>query len=395
MAAGTLEGYLPTLPRPSHVSDAAGGRRGYPRPSSKPKVQPTGRAPYPVSESEIGSRLWKLGLWHLADAVGKCGRSYAKLGCRAGDEAYYRAIVCRFPLCERCRTEDSEAESRKTAKALEKFDRVAGVWKLVLTLPQSVRDAIFVMAADPIQDRLVKKVFNKLRRIAADFGMEVFGVEGIEVVLHPIGDRGGFNPHFEVLAPFFVGEWADPTSCPGVREWIGSLSRRWSDALRRLDVELEIPAGVQVHASFADKPGRIVHKVTYAVDHHWARKPDYIKRKALRFCAALRGHRMSRGYGLLDDKRWRTYVEAKPYAHADMEDDGRERARAEKLTLADGCPVHGCRLRFAGVHDERDIHKSELREISKGVWVDRVHALLIRAALDGGGRDRPPAVKER
>jgi hypothetical protein len=215
----------------------------------------------------------------------------------------------------------------------------------------------------------------------------VFGVEGLEVVLHPIGDRGGFNPHFEVLAPFFVGEWADPSGCGLVREWIRGLSSRWADALRALlpAVASALPTSVQVHASFADKPERIVHKTTYAVDHHWSRKPDYIKRKALRFVAALRGHRMSRGYGLLDDKHWRAYVESKPYAHPEMVLEATERAKDKKLSLKDGCPCHGCRLRFKGVSDERDIRKEELREIKPGVWVDRVHAILIEARISGGG----------
>lgn len=324
-------------------------------------------------------------MWHLADAVGNCGRSFANLSCRKGGEVFYRTIYCRFALCERCREKDSEAESRKTAKALEKFDRVAGLWKLVLTLPVPVRDRLFLMdAGDPQKDRIDKKFFSKLRRAAADFGKEVTGVEGFEVVLHPIGDSGGFNPHFEVLAPFFAGEWSDPTGVPIadlVRGWIGSLSARWAAFMGRA-LGLDLPATVQVHASFADKPTKIVHKVKYAVDHHWAREPEYIKRKALRFCAALRGHRMSRGYGRLDDKRWRSFVESKPYAHEDLHDESRQLARAKKLTLADGCPVHGCRLHFAGIGDERDIKKSECREISKGIWVDRVHALLIESFLE-------------
>jgi len=326
-----------------------------------------------------------MGLWHLADAIGRCGRTYAELGCRKGGERFFRTIYCRFPLCENCREKDSESESRKTAKALEKFDRVEGVWKLVLTLPQVVRDLLFLMdAGDPQKDRIDKKVFSKIRRAAADFGKEVFGVEGLEVVLHPIGKRGGFNPHFEVLAPFFAGEWDDPSGlriAGQVRDWIGSLSARWSGFLGRV-LGVALPAGVQVHATFADKPGKIVHRVKYAVDHHWAREPEYIKRKALRFCAALRGHRMSRGYGLLDDKRWRSFVESKPYAHEDLKDESRQLARAKKLRLSDGCPVHGCRLKFQGIGDERDIRKQELREISKGIWVDRVHAILIKAFLE-------------
>lgn len=370
-------------PSPAVAPEAPGA--GYPGLSSKPAYPPVtfapkGPPPFPISESKAATRLWKQGFYKLAKAVGACGRSYAKLADAEG-HAFHRRIVCRWPGCDNCKAEDSEAEGRKVAKALEKFDRAAGVWRIVLTLPQAVRDLVFRRGPSAREDRFDRKTLNRLFAAAAAFGLQVFGTEGVEVVLHPLGDSGGFNPHFEVLAPFWLGEWFDPAGCPVVRDWLIGLRSRWASCLRRLFPAADgIPEAVQVNGKFADCGGRIVHRVRYAVDHHWARKPHYIKTKGFRFLAALRGVRMARGFGKLDDKRWKSWVQSKPYAHEEVQEIAADRP-APRISFADGCPACGRRLRFVAVLQQEEMRFGSMTEIEPGLWVDRARASEIRFAM--------------
>jgi len=393
---------------PAAPSPGANAPAGYPGHSSKPTtgleqqaVTPSkkrgkpwldlaGRgsksAPLYISDNPTAYRLWQYGYHRLASAVGRCGSSVAKLTCkRDRSESYYREISCRWPGCPRCREEGSEAESRKVAKALEKFDRCAGVWRLVLTLPRAIRRLLFGRGRHAFQDTFDRKVFNKLFRVASAFGLSVLGTAGVEVVHHPLGDSGGFNPHFEVLGPFWAGEWSDPMQEPTagmVRDWLLELPRLWADALRRAfpDVADELPSRVMVNGKFADSPGRIVHRVTYAVDHHWSRKPKYIKTKGFRYLAALRGRRLSRGFGLLDDKRWKSWVLEKPYAHEDLKREARDKAAEGRLTL-ECCPTHGCGLKFEGVWQKAELPWSQFVTVAPGIWADKLDAALLRAQL--------------
>ena len=389
----------PAVPSPGAEAPA-----GYPGHSSKPtpglarqrdtRRKPTwdaaGRGssscPLHVQDNTTAFRLWKAGYHRLANAVGRCGSSVAKLTCkRDRAESYYREIVCRWPGCPTCREEGSEAESRKVAKALEKFDRVQGIYRLVLTLPKAIRVLLFGRGRHAFQDTFDRKALNKLFRVAAEFGLSVLGTAGVEVAHHPLGDSGGFNPHFEVLAPFWLGEWADPCAEPTasmVRAWLLELPRRWADALRRAFPEAadDLPARVQVHGQFADKPERIVHRVTYAVDHHWTRKPKYIKTKGFRYLAALRGRRLCRGFGLMDDKRWKSWVLEKPYAHEDLKREARDKAASDRVTL-EACPVHGCKMKFEGVYQKAELPWSQFVTVAPGIWADKLDAALLRAQL--------------
>ncbi len=383
------------LPVDLSASDASKGLPeaadvGYPGHTSKPAYPPVGlppksAPPFPISESKAASRLWRQGFYKLAYAVGSCGRSYAGLGCPKEGVRFFRAIVCRWPGCDNCKLEDSEAESRKVAKCLEKFDRAEGVGRVVLTLPQPVRDLLFRRGAIAREDFFDRALLNRLFAAAGAFGREVFGTEGVEVVLHPLGDSGGFNPHFEVLAPFWAGEWFNPVGCPVVRDWLLGLPGRWSACLQRLLPAADgIPATVQVNFKFADVAGRIVHRVKYAVDHHWSRKPHYIKTKGFRFLAALRGVRLARGFGRMDDRRWREWVLSKPYAHADAKEVAEEREGPKKCSLADGCPLCGCRLRFVAILQKEEMRWSAMAELEPGLWVDRARVREIRFAMDTG-----------
>ena len=411
---------------PAAPSSGADAPAGYPRHSSKPTtgleqqavrkskrrgkpwLDTAGRgsksAPLYVQENPTAYRLWQCGYHRLASAVGRCGSSVAKLTCkRDRSESYYREISCRWPGCPRCREEGSEAESRKVAKILEKFDRVQGVYRLVLTLPKAIRVLLFGRGRHAFQDTFDRKVLNKLFQVAGEFGRRVLGTAGVEVAHHPLGDSGGYNPHFEVLAPFWLGEWADPmegwqgkdkpavpgSTCALVAEWLKDLPRLWADALRRAFPQAAdaLPARVMVNGKFADSPGRIVHRVTYAVDHHWARKPKYIKTKGFRYLAALRGRRLSRGFGLLDDKRWSTWVlgdeergiPGKPYAHDDMKREAREKAAASDRVTLECCPVHGCGMRFDGIKQKAELPWSQFVTVAPGIWADKYDAALLRA----------------
>lgn len=354
-----------------------------------------------------------MGYLKTADAVAACGRSYVEMTCSKG-ESYFKIITCGFPACETCSKKRSVAETRRVEAVRPKLARAAGLYRLVLTLPPAVRERLFEPAR-PGEFRTVERrrqvrgkervtttrvpddhfdaaLYSRLFRLAGRFGLDVGGTEASYVTFHPIGAAGDYNPHFEVLLPFWDGEWTDPHGCALVREWLIGLPGRWAAALeedlgawslRRLGSVLP---RVQVNGKFADTWQRISHRIRYAADYHWARRPTKgrhrakwaLTDRALRFLVVLRRHRLHRGYGRLADRAWRSYVEALPFAHADLERPD----RSDVLHLR-GCPLHaGRRLRFAEVVPADFVPWSQVSPIAPGVYADRraaVHLSLLGA----------------
>lgn len=294
------------------------------------------------------------------EKLARCSLVVGHYQCPGEHDFYYRQY-CGREFCPICGRKDSHFHHRRTLRAAEHFIWAITWGNLTFTIPKAISDS-----------HLSKKYLSVLQGAAWEVTKGNFGVEGAEVVLHPLGQaKNGLHIHFEVLFMMIgtFGKGMVPS------EVIERVKKAWAGKLNEIfKLNLET---ADVRYSFVTKKSKKWHKLSYihrpiCTEEAMLELSDEDKKYIL----SLKGFHRIRYFGVLANRKIKAWLH-KHWAPIKV----REVPMIERRV----CPICKQKMRYIESVWIDDIPKILVEKYNEDIWIDKAVAAFLREQHNKGG----------
>ena len=287
------------------------------------------------------------------EKLARCSLTVGHYKC-IGDHDFYYRQYCGREYCPICGQKDSYYHHRRTLRAAVHFIWAIPWGNLTFTIPKDISESY-----------LSKRYLSILQKAVWEVARDNFGVEGVEVVIHPLGQaEGGLHIHFEVLF-MIVGTFGKAMVPPVVIE---NTKKAWALKLNEI-FNLKLTTA-DVRYSFVTKKSKKWHKMNYihrpiCTEDAMLKLSDQDKKYIL----SLKGFRRIRYFGCMADRKIRQWLR-KHWAPIKI----RDFPMIERKV----CAICKQKMRYIGFEWVNNIPTSQVVKYNDNIWIDKVVDAFLR-----------------
>jgi len=287
------------------------------------------------------------------EKLARCGLLAGHYKCPGDHDFFYRQY-CGREFCPVCGQKGSYFHRRRTLRAAEHFLWAIPWGNLTFTIPKAISTSF-----------LSKRYLSLLQKAVWEVARDGVGIEGAEVVIHPLGQAvGGLHIHFEVLF-MIIGTFGKGMVPLSVIEYI---KKAWAQKLNEI-FKLNLPTA-DVRYSFVTKKSKKWHKLNYihrpiCTEDAMLKLSDQDKKYIL----ALKGFHRIKYFGCLANRKIHQWLR-KHWAPIKVRD--------VPMIERKVCPICKQKMRYIGFEWIENIPYNLVERYNENTWIDRAVAAFLR-----------------
>jgi len=292
------------------------------------------------------------------EKLARCSQVVNHYQCEGGHDFYYRQH-CGREYCPICGQKGSFYHKRRVLRAAEHFIWAIPWGNLTFTIPKSISESY-----------LPKRYLSILQKAAWEVTRDNLGVEGAEVVIHPLGQaENGLHIHFETLFNIIgtFGRGAVPLIV------LENIKKAWARKLNEI-FNLNLST-TDVKYSFVTTKPKKWHKLNYI--HRPVCTEDAMLKLSdqdRRYILSLKGYHKVKYFGCLANRKLHKWLR-KHWAPM--------RIRNIPMLERKVCPICEKKMRYIGWDWVKDIPLKNVEIHNQNVWIDKAVASFLRQPQEG------------